>query len=130
MPLGPSVVGSRNSSEQIVLESQNFARFVARRKGVSAKALSTAIRLLSEGLVEAMSEGYAVRLYRLGLFEVRELPPRNRYHRLKRENYISPATTVVRFKKSENLNKRVRSMSKERLDKMEAEPTIRPAVRQ
>lgn len=129
MALGKEIIISRLTPEKIVMENQQFARWLARRKGVSAKALSTAINLLSDGIVEAMAEGYAVRVWRLGTFECREVKPRRRYHRIKKEIYTSPATTIVHFKKSENINERVRNMSKARLDKMLSTPSVPLAVR-
>ena len=129
MALGKDIIATRLTPEKVVMENQQFAKWSARRKGVSAKALATALNLLSDCLVEAMAEGYAVRWWRLGTFECREVAPRRRYHRIKKEVYTSPANTIVHFKKSENLNSRVRKMSKDRLEKMLMGSSVPLAVR-
>lgn len=129
MALGPTPVLSRLTPDKFVMENQQFARWLGRRKGVSAKALASAINLLSQGIIEAMGEGYAVRVWGLGLFENREIGPRRRYHRLNKDVYTSPPTTIVHFSKSENLNKKVRSLAKARLERMASEPSVPLAVR-
>jgi nucleoid DNA-binding protein len=130
MALGKDIILSRLIPEKIVLENAGFTKFVARRTGVSAAALSTAHRLLTQGLVEALAEGYAVRWWGVGTFECREMPPRKRYHRLKKHVYMSPPTTLVHFKKTETLNQKVRDMAKARLEKALTNPLAKLAVRQ
>jgi len=115
---------SEVAPEQITIHNNQFARFVSRRKGVSASALSTAIRLLSEGVVEAMAEGYNVQLFKLGTFEIRKMPPRMRYHRITKQTYMAEPFHMVHFKKSPTLIKQVRKISKERLAVMLDKPTL------
>lgn len=119
-------IKSAPAPEQILLQNKQFARFVSRRKGVSAVALSSAIRLLSEGVVEAMAEGYDVQLRGLGTFQVRMMKSRMRWHRITRQTYMAPPFAMVHFKKSPKLCKQVKAIAKARIAALSSTTTIPP----
>lgn len=110
--------------EQVLLKNKQFARFVSRRKGVSAKALSSAIRILTEGLVEALGEGYNVQLMGLGTFEVRQMRSRKRYHRITRQVYMAPPFLMMHFKKSKLLAKTVKDTARARVAALSQKSTL------
>lgn len=128
MALAKTIYKSRVTKERITLTNLAFARWLSRRKGVSSAALSSALKLIGEGIKEGMAEGYAIRILGIGTFEMRELPARNRYHRKERKLYLSPPSVVAHFKKSEFLTANIRKISKDRLDEMATTPTVKKAV--
>lgn len=112
--------------EQITLKNKQFARFVSRRKGVSAAALSSAMRILTEGLVEALAEGYNIQWVGLGTFQVRQMKSRMRYHRITRQVYMAPPFTMLHFKKSKLLAKTVKDNARARIAALSQKPTLPP----
>jgi nucleoid DNA-binding protein len=118
MSLSKYVPTTRVSSEKLVLRNSQFARWLSKRTGASHTAVAKAIQIISKGIVEALANGYDVNLYGLGVFETRELKPRLRYHRLKKTTYMSEPSTIVHFRKSEYLTKRVRQLAAAQLEAM------------
>lgn len=110
--------------EQITIRNKQFAKFVSRRKGVSARAMSSAVRLLTEGVLEAMGEGYNVQLIGLGTWEVRLMPARMRYHRITKVTYMAEPFYMAYFKKSPTLIKTVREISKARIQGLTVKATM------
>lgn len=117
---------TRVPSEKIVLRNGQFSRWLSKRTGVSAAALAKALQLISAGMLEALADGYSVALNGVGVFETRELKTRLRYHRLNRTTYMSAPSTVVHFRKSENLTKKVRELAAATLDNIQTTPTVKP----
>jgi nucleoid DNA-binding protein len=117
---------TRVSSEKLIIQNGQFAKLLAKKTGVSQGALSKAINLISTGLIEALAEGYAVNLKGLGVFETRELKPRVRYHRIDKVRYTSKPSTIVHFRKSETLNRRVRALAAAQVERLHDSPHIPP----
>jgi nucleoid DNA-binding protein len=113
--------------EQIKMNSKQFARFVSRRKGVSSAALHSAIGLLIEGVIEALSEGYDVHLRGLGEFQVRLYGPRIRCLKFSREKYMAPPFTAVFFRRSKKLKETVKNKANARIRALCTTTTL-PAV--
>lgn len=129
MALTKYIPVSRFPKEKIVLRNNQFARWMSKRNGVSHAALSKAIQLITSGLLEALANGYNINLAGLGRFETREMPPRVRYHRLHGERYISQPSTVVHFRKSDILTKRVRELAAANLEDMVKTPAVKPITK-
>jgi nucleoid DNA-binding protein len=120
---------TRKSAEKIVMRNGQFVRWLARRSGVSHQALSSALMLLSKGIIEALANGFDVGIIGLGVFETRELQPRKRYQRLTKSYYISKPSVIVHFKKAYGLSYRVRAMAEAQLSKTMNTATVHPMVR-
>ena len=129
MPFSRYEPTTRIPSERTVLRNNQFARYVSKRTGVSSQALTKAIQLLSNGIIEALGDGFEVSLIGIGTFEVRELKPRKRFHRIEKRMYISEPSMIVHFKKSEQLTKRVRQAAEGNLESMATKTTINPSTR-
>lgn len=126
MPIVPYIPRNRVSNEKIVLRNGQFARWLSKRTGVSQKALAKAMELITNGIVEALADGYSVNFNRLGVFEAREMKPRLRYHYKEGTTYMSEPATVVHFRKSELLTSRVRELAASNLDNISTTPTVKP----
>lgn len=112
---------------KVTLSNIQFARWVSKRYGVSSVAMSRATRLLIEGMIDALAEGYSVQLKGLGKFEARELAPRMRFNRTQGVRYLSKPSVILHFKKSEKLNDTLRTRAKEKLDALSSNPTVVPS---
>lgn len=128
MALTKYVPTTRVNGEKIVLRNNQFARFLSRRTGLSQRALSRAVKLIGDGILQVLAEGYDFQWLGLGTFETRELKPRKRYHRMKGEVYVSRPSVIVHFHKSPSLNDSVRNLAIQRLDALLAEPTVKAST--
>lgn len=114
------------AENRIVMANGAFAKWIAKRYGVSAPAVNKALQLLRDGITEALLEGYAIQINQLGVFETREQAPRRYWSRQNQCFFISKPATHVHFKKSPTLTKRIRYESEAKLAAMLAEPTVKP----
>jgi nucleoid DNA-binding protein len=126
MSLSKYTPTTRVLEEKVTLQNGQFSKLLAKKHGVSAAALAKALQLISAGLVEALAEGYDVSIKGIGVFQTRELKPRVRYHRLKKTRYLSNPSTIVHFRKSEQLTKRVRSLAAAQVEKLLEVPHVPP----
>lgn len=126
MALTKYIPTTRLSGDKVVLRTNQLARIISRQTGVSAGALSAALKILGNGIVDALANGYDFQWQGIGTFETRELKPRTRYHRMKGERYMSQPSVVVHFKKAPSLNETVRRRASARLDKLDTNPTVKP----
>lgn len=120
---------TRIHKEKVVLANGQFARWLSRRTGASHTALSTALQLIGNGIVDALAEGYQFQWLRLGTFETRELEPRMRYNRVKKAKYMSRPSTIVHFRKAQGLNDTVRARAAKAMQDQIMNPTAKPAER-
>ncbi len=117
---------TRVPDERVLMRNGQFAKYLSRKTGVSSAALSKALNIISSGLVDALADGYNVNINALGTFEFREMPPHRRYHHQEKRIYMAPGHTVVHFRKSENLSKRVRRKAEAKLEDTIRKPTTSP----
>jgi nucleoid DNA-binding protein len=110
--------------EQIKMTAKQFARFVSRRKGVSSVALMSAITLITDGIIEALSEGFDVNFRGLGEFQVRLYGPRIRCLRFTREKYMAPPFTQVHFLRAKKLRETVKKVANQRIADLCQTPTL------
>lgn len=120
---------TRIHKEKVTLRNRQLARFISRRKGVSSEAVSQALKIIGEGIVEALAEGFDFQWFGIGTFETRVLKPRVRYNRVKRERYMSNESMIVHFRKSPGLTPTVRDMSIARLNQIVDTPAVKPLER-
>lgn len=120
---------TRVSGEKILLRNNQLARFISKRNGVSAKAISQALILLGEGITDALAAGFDFQWKGMGTFETRELVPRIRYHRAKKEKYMSAPSVIVHFHKSPGLNNIVRDKASALLNDVVENPAVNPVGR-
>jgi nucleoid DNA-binding protein len=111
--------------EKIVLQSNQFARWLSKRTGVSNKAISSAINIIGKGILDALANGYSFQWRQIGTFEMREQKPRVRYHRKHKERYMAAPSVVVHFKKAPKLNETVRRKAAQVVDDMVKKPTAK-----
>ena len=110
--------------ERITLSGEEFAKWVAKRSNVSTAALKSATMLLINGIIDALAEGYDVKLFLLGTFELRRVAPQRRYHRLKKTMYVAPPRQRVHFNKSKTLNQRVVAKANARLEALASKASV------
>lgn len=113
MPKVP--ITSRVIPNRVALTSKPLARFIAQRCGCSAAAAYEALRLIRDGIKQALVEGYTVHWEGAFVVEVRELEPRSRYclTTKTRQHYASSSRVHVRV--SEAFTRDVKDRAAERL---------------
>lgn len=112
-----TVVATRRPKNVITMQQKQFCKWLAKEKGVSADALMAAMNIVAEGVKLAMARGYRIQWRNFLTLELREMPPRKRWHRLRQEMYDQPAFCRVHLKNADGLNKQVRELARAEVDR-------------
>ena len=108
---------TRMPKDQVVMSQAQFCKWLAKEKGISSEVLRAAMKVIGEGMLLATTRGYRVMWRGLMSIELRETKERQRYHRIRKEMYTQPPFCRVHIKAASDLNKRVRALAKEEVDK-------------
>ena len=113
----PSPVTSRRPKEMVTLSMSQLCKFIAKENAVSCEALMAAMKLVADGVALAIARGYRVQWRGLLSIEIREMPARKRFHRIKKVMYDQPAFCRVHIKNADSLNNRVRELAKAEVER-------------
>jgi hypothetical protein len=115
---------ARRTEKAVTLPPFQLSRFIANLNGgkVKPKLIMAAMDLLRDGIIAALAQGYKVSWPGLVYFDVRVLPPRNRWDGLAKAWYMSKPSVRVHVGTSASLTQKVVDKSEEFAAQQEINP--------
>lgn len=122
------MIKSRVIPEAVKLSHSQFIRFVSQRSGTSQAALLQAMKILKDGIKQALSEGHSVVWDGMCVFDVREIKERARYNPQKGKTEMQVAGCRVHIRSSNTLTRDVKRKTQERLENFAKNHPIKEPV--
>ena len=122
-------IKSRVIPEPVRLGRLQFIRFVSQRSGTSQQALHQAMKILADGIKQALAEGYEVIWDGVCVFNVREVKERTRFNPQTHVKVMQAATCRVHIRASASLTRDMLRKSAERVAKFSKEHPVKDVVK-